>query len=109
MGSQLAIQPGQVSSHQVSARDHSPFRLRHNPATGKYTYGFVRPANISTVFQSLPSQEVWFRKDYEIIRKATPYMSYFESFNTCSGYFLPIECSGLVILSRHPIESVEFR
>ena len=53
-------------------------------------------------------QEVWFRHDYDIIRSAVPYASYFESFNQCSGYFLPMECSGLVILSRHKIEHVEF-
>ena len=53
-------------------------------------------------------QEVWFRRDYDIIRSAVPYASYFESFNQCSGYFLPMECSGLVILSRHRIEHVEF-
>ena len=53
-------------------------------------------------------QEVWFRRDYDIIRSAVPYASYFESFNQCSGYFLPMECSGLVILSRHKIEHVEF-
>jgi endonuclease/exonuclease/phosphatase family metal-dependent hydrolase len=53
-------------------------------------------------------QEVWFRKDYDLIRSSVPFASYFESFNSCSGYFLPIECSGLVVLSRHPIEHVEF-
>ena len=53
-------------------------------------------------------QEVWFRRDYDIIRSAVPYASYFESFNECSGYFLPMGCSGLVILSRHRIEHVEF-
>ena len=53
-------------------------------------------------------QEVWFRRDYDIIRSAVPYASYFESFNQCSGYFLPMGCSGLVILSRHRIEHVEF-
>ncbi len=53
-------------------------------------------------------QEVWFRRDYDVVRSSVPYASYFESFNSCSGYFLPMGCSGLIVLSRHPIEHVEF-
>lgn len=55
-------------------------------------------------------QEVWYRNDYDVIRKSVPYITYFESFNAgCTAYWLPFGCSGLAILSRHPIEKVEFR
>ena len=54
-------------------------------------------------------QEVWFRSDHELLRTALPYSTYFGIFNSgCSGYFLPLGCSGLTILSRHPFEGVEF-
>ncbi len=55
-------------------------------------------------------QEVWYRSDYDTIRGALPFITYFESFNAgCSGFWLPWGCSGLTILSRHPILGVEFR
>lgn len=54
-------------------------------------------------------QEVWFRSDHELLRTALPHSTYFGIFNSgCSGYLLPIGCSGLTILSRHPFEGVEF-
>jgi hypothetical protein len=43
------------------------------------------------------------------LRAAMPYSTYFGLFNSrCSGYLLPLGCSGLTILSRHPFEAVEF-
>lgn len=54
-------------------------------------------------------QEVWYRSDHELLRTALPYSTYFGIFNSgCSGYLLPIGCSGLTIISRHPLEEVEF-
>jgi len=54
-------------------------------------------------------QEVWYRSDHDLLRTALPYSTYFGIFNSgCSGYLLPIGCSGLTILSRHPFISVEF-
>lgn len=55
-------------------------------------------------------QEVWFRHDYELLRSALPYVTYFEVLNSgCSGQLLPLGCSGLLILSRHPLEDVQFQ
>lgn len=54
-------------------------------------------------------QEVWYRADHDVIRTALPHSTYFGIFNSgCSGYLLPLGCSGLTILSKHPFESVEF-
>jgi len=54
-------------------------------------------------------QEVWYRSDHDLLRTALPYSTYFGIFNSgCSGYLLPLGCSGLTILSRHPFVSVEF-
>jgi len=54
-------------------------------------------------------QEVWYRSDHDLLRTALPYSTYFGIFNSgCSGYLLPIGCSGLTILSRHPFVSVDF-
>ena len=54
-------------------------------------------------------QEVWYRSDHKLLRTARPYSTYFGSFNSgCSGVILPLGCSGLTILSRHPLSSVEF-
>jgi endonuclease/exonuclease/phosphatase family metal-dependent hydrolase len=54
-------------------------------------------------------QEVWLKKQYNTIRDSMPYASHFEAYNGCTGNELfPHECSGLVVLSRHPIEYVEF-
>jgi len=54
-------------------------------------------------------QEVWYRSDHDLLRTALPYSTYFGIFNSgCSGYLLPLGCSGLTILSRHPFISVEF-
>lgn len=52
-------------------------------------------------------QEVWYREDYEIIASSMPYISRYESINSgCSSFILPLGCSGLTILSRHPIVEV---
>jgi len=54
-------------------------------------------------------QEVWYRSDHELLRTALPYSTYFGIFNSgCSGYLLPLGCSGLTILSRYPFVDVEF-
>lgn len=54
-------------------------------------------------------QEVWYRSDHELLRTALPFSTYFGIFNSgCSGYLLPLGCSGLTILSRHPLQQVEF-
>ena len=54
-------------------------------------------------------QEVWYRADHELLRSAIPHTTYFGIFNSgCSGYLLPLGCSGLTILSRYPLEEVEF-
>lgn len=75
-----------------------------------YRFRALREIIASSDYDIILLQEVWFRQDYDIIRASVPYVTFFESFNKgCSGYFLPIECSGLMILSRHPIETVEFR
>ena len=50
-------------------------------------------------------QEVWDRASYDILRQSKLYITPFKAFNGCSGRLpLPLECSGLVILSRHPIK-----
>jgi endonuclease/exonuclease/phosphatase family metal-dependent hydrolase len=52
-------------------------------------------------------QEVWQKDLHDIIAKSMPYVSPFKAYNGCKGNFIvPIECSGLVVLSRHPIERV---
>ena len=54
-------------------------------------------------------QEVWYRSDHKLLRTALPYSTYFGSFNSdCSGVILPLGCSGLTILSRHPLSEVVF-
>ena len=59
-------------------------------------------------------QEVWFQNHYDIIKDALPYVSPFRTMNDffCSIFGaarLPIECSGLVILSRHPVEEFSYK
>ncbi|TRY72102.1 hypothetical protein TCAL_01108 [Tigriopus californicus] len=55
-------------------------------------------------------QEVWFKEDYNVLRHTLPFVTFFESFNVdCSGFLIPMGCSGLMILSRHPIEEVDFK
>lgn len=56
-------------------------------------------------------QEVWYRNQYDMIKGTLPYISEFTQFNPrCSGNFVvPFGCSGLVILSKHPIEFAGIR
>ena len=55
-------------------------------------------------------QEVWYRYQYDIIKDSFPYVSPFRTMNGCSGIFpFPIECSGLVILSRHPVKKFWYK
>ena len=56
-------------------------------------------------------QEVWYRSQYDAIKGVMPYITQFEEINpSCSGRFiLPVGCSGLVILSRYPIEFANIR
>jgi len=52
-------------------------------------------------------QEIWYREDYNIIASAMPFISNYESINLgCTSFLLPLGCSGLTILSRHPITEV---
>ena len=64
-------------------------------------------------------QEVWLRDEYDIIKDALPYVSPFNMVfpdnigkNLLCSIFgaarIPLECSGLVILSQHPIEQLWF-
>ena len=55
-------------------------------------------------------QEVWYRYQYDIIKDTFPYVSPFRTLNGCNGIFpIPLECSGLVILSRHPVKKVWYK
>ena len=55
-------------------------------------------------------QEVWYRYQYDIIKDTLPYVSPFRTLNGCNGIFpIPLECSGLVILSRHPVKKVWYK
>ena len=75
-----------------------------------YRFRALREIIAASDYDIILLQEVWFRQDYDTIRASVPYVTFFESFNkACSGYLFPVECSGLMILSRHPIETVEFR
>jgi len=52
-------------------------------------------------------QELWYREDYSIISSSMPYITHYESINSgCSSFILPLGCSGLTILSKHPIVEV---
>ena len=55
-------------------------------------------------------QELWFRDDHNLLTSASlPYSNHFGTFNSdCKGYILPLECSGLTILSRYPFVELEF-
>ena len=58
-------------------------------------------------------QEVWFKNEYDIIKDTLPYVSPFNMGSNllCSIFGatqIPLECSGLVILSQHPIEQIWF-
>ncbi|XP_040572259.1 putative neutral sphingomyelinase isoform X2 [Lepeophtheirus salmonis] len=53
-------------------------------------------------------QEVWLRKDYDVLRPALPYVTYYQTLNgNCFGTFLPLGCSGLTILSKHPMQDAK--
>ena len=55
-------------------------------------------------------QEVWYRYQYNLIKDTFSYVSPFSTMNGCSGIFpFPIECSGLVILSRHPVKKFWYK
>jgi len=52
-------------------------------------------------------QELWYREDYKIIASSMPYITHYESINSgCASFILPLGCSGLTILSKHPIVEV---
>ena len=55
-------------------------------------------------------QEVWYLSQYELVKGTMPYITDYQALNNggCSGkFFIPLGCSGLVILSRHPIIKAE--
>ena len=55
-------------------------------------------------------QEVWYLSQYELVKGTLPYITDYQALNNggCSGrFFIPLGCSGLVILSRHPIVFAE--
>ena len=57
-------------------------------------------------------QEVWYLSQYEHVKGVLPYITEFQALNNgrCyEGLFSPIGCSGLVILSRHPILFAELQ
>jgi len=52
-------------------------------------------------------QEIWYREDYNIIASSMPYITHYESINLgCTSFLVPLGCSGLTILSKHPITEV---
>ena len=59
------------------------------------------------LLQAVMMQELWYREDYSIIASSMPYITHYESINSgCSSFILPLGCSGLTILSKHPIVEV---
>ena len=55
--------------------------------------------------------QVWYRNQYDMVKGLMPYVSEFVEFNPrCTGKFIvPFGCSGLVILSKYPIEFAGIR
>ena len=54
-------------------------------------------------------QEVWYRCDYDLLKATFPYSSYLsDHYSRATGNLVPVGCSGLVILSKFPLEEVEF-
>jgi len=52
-------------------------------------------------------QELWYRADYDLLRTTMPYVSQYDNLNSgCTSFLLPLGCSGLTVLSRHPIVDV---
>ncbi len=81
-----------------------PFGRDHEPR-----FLALRHILLQRHFDIVLLQEVWFRQQYDTLRQSMPYASHFESYNGCSGRnVVPYLCSGLVVLSRHPIQYVEF-
>lgn len=57
--------------------------------------------------KDLVNQELWYKEDYAIISSAMPFATPYESINSgCSSFILPFGCSGLAVLSKHPIIEV---
>ena len=56
-------------------------------------------------------QEVWYLSQYELVKGTLPYITDYQALNGgCTGkFFIPLGCSGLVILSRHPIQFAELQ
>ncbi len=75
------------------------------------SYRYKALAEIITLsdYDLILLQEVWFRSDYEVLRNSVPFVAQFESYNLwCKWLYFPIYCSGLTILSRHPIVDQDF-
>ena len=54
-------------------------------------------------------QELWYRADYDLLKALFPHSSYLsDHYNNATGNIAPLGCSGLVILSKFPLEEVEF-
>ena len=89
----------------------------------KEDYDFVLLQEVSTAVCSIADiltrvriliihlLQVWYRNQYDMIKGLMPYMSEFVQFNPrCTGKFIvPFGCSGLVILSKYPIEFAGIR
>eukprot|EP00096_Caligus_rogercresseyi_P009448 TRINITY_DN3216_c0_g1_i2.p1 TRINITY_DN3216_c0_g1~~TRINITY_DN3216_c0_g1_i2.p1 ORF type:complete len:363 (-),score=74.56 TRINITY_DN3216_c0_g1_i2:284-1372(-) len=68
----------------------------------------LRDEIVSGDYDIVLLQEVWLRKDYDVLRPALPYVTYYQTLNgNCFGTFLPLGCSGLTILSKHPMQEAQ--
>jgi hypothetical protein len=45
-------------------------------------------------------QKTWFPFYYAVLCTSSPYPTKYFSFNPCLGFIMPVECSGLMVLSR---------
>lgn len=67
----------------------------------------LREELVSGKYDIVLLQELWYKEDYEIISSAMPFATPYESINSgCSSFILPFGCSGLAVLSKHPIIEV---
>ena len=103
----IALLPSVVLSEVFRVLNYNTWGLRtHNEDHGVRFQAIQQMIRTSN-FDAILLQEIWYRADHELLRQAYPYSTSFDALNPrCTS--TSWKCSGLMILSKYPLQEVEF-
>ena len=102
----IALLPSVVLSDVFRVLNYNTWGLRLRNEDHHVRFQAIEQMIRTSNFDAILLQEIWYRDDHELLLRAYPYSTPFNTLNP--GCRSPRHCSGLMILSKYPLQEVEF-